>query len=106
MSSLEQRKRLKAYYQRTNALFAEWRERGYRYPPPRSEPMPGDLRRLQCGAKTKAGTACKQIAIYINSRCKWHGGCSTGPKTEAGKQRSAMNGFCRKKAKSYRWIKL
>ena len=92
MSSLEQRKRLKAYYQRTNALFAEWRERGYRYPPPRSEPMPGDLRSLQCGAMTRAGTACKQKAIYSNGRCKWHGGCSTGPKTEAGKQRGALNG--------------
>ncbi|WP_409521216.1 HGGxSTG domain-containing protein [Methylomonas sp. MO1] len=49
---------------------------------------------------TRAGTPCKQIAIYSNGRCKWHGGCSAGPRTEAGKQRSAMNGFCPKKKRS------
>jgi hypothetical protein len=100
MSTPEQRKRLKAYYQRKDATFAKWRERGYQYPPPKIEPMPDDLKTLQCSATTQAGTSCKQIAIYANGRCKWHGGCSTGPKTEAGKQRSALNGNCPKKKRS------
>jgi hypothetical protein len=101
MSTPEQRKRLKAYYQRSNAVFAKWREQGYRYPAPPREPMPDDLKDLRCGAKTRAGTGCKQKAIYLNGRCKWHGGCSTGPKTEAGKRRSAMNGFCPKRKRSH-----
>jgi hypothetical protein len=101
MSTPEQRKRLKAYYQQSHAVFAKWREQGYRYPAPPREPMPEDLKDLRCGAKTRAGTDCKQKAIYLNGRCKWHGGCSTGPKTEAGKRRSALNGFCPKKKRSH-----
>ncbi|WP_083918238.1 HGGxSTG domain-containing protein [Methylosarcina fibrata] len=101
MSTQEQRKRLKAYYKRSSAAFEEWRERGYQYPPPKSEPLPPDLVGLQCGAKTRAGTPCKLKAIYANGRCKWHGGESTGPKTPEGKRRSAMNGFCPKKKRSH-----
>ena len=101
-STPETRKRLKAFYKRGEAVFAEWKERGYSYPPPKSEPMPKDLIGLQCGAKTRAGTPCKLSAIYENGRCKWHGGCSTGAKTVEGKKRSAMNGFCAKKKRSHK----
>ena len=45
-----------------------------------------------CGAKTRAGTPCKQKAVYANGRCKFHGGLSTGPRTPEGKRRSALNG--------------
>lgn len=45
-----------------------------------------------CGAKTRAGTPCKQKAIYENGRCKFHGGMATGPVTEAGKEQSRING--------------
>lgn len=44
----------------------------------------------KCGAKTRAGS-CQQSAL-ANGRCKWHGGKSTGPKTEAGKAQSRANG--------------
>ena len=44
-------------------------------------PPPGTI----CGAKTRAGTPCKQRGIYDNGRCHLHGGLSTGPRTEAGK---------------------
>ncbi len=44
-----------------------------------------------CGAKTRASTPCKITTIYENGRCKFHGGLSTGPKTEEGKKRSSMN---------------
>jgi len=46
-----------------------------------------------CGAKTRAGTPCKQRAIYRNGRCKFHGGLATGPKTEAGRAQSRINGL-------------
>ncbi|MHB1077364.1 HGGxSTG domain-containing protein [Thiobacillus sp.] len=47
---------------------------------------------MTCGARTRAGTPCKQKAIYANGRCKFHGGLSTGPKTEAGKEQARING--------------
>lgn len=46
-----------------------------------------------CGAKTRVGTPCKQKAIYRNGRCKFHGGLATGPKTEAGRAQSRINGL-------------
>lgn len=45
-----------------------------------------------CGAKTRAGTPCKQKAIYGNGRCMFHGGLATGPTTEAGKEQCRING--------------
>ena len=41
---------------------------------------------LQCGARTRAGFACRQPAMP-NGRCKMHGGKSTGPRTAAGLER-------------------
>jgi len=56
--------------------------------------MPENLRDMRCGAKTKAtGRPCKRKDIYANGRCKLHAGLSTGPRTEAGKKKSALNGF-------------
>ncbi len=49
---------------------------------------------LICGAKTKStGRPCRIKDVYSNGRCRYHGGLSTGPKTEEGKRRSAINGF-------------
>lgn len=47
-----------------------------------------------CGAKSRrnGGAACRQAAMR-NGRCRFHGGKSTGPKTEEGKQRCKMNGY-------------
>jgi hypothetical protein len=45
-----------------------------------------------CGAKTRAGTPCKRRDIYQSGRCRLHGGLSTGPKTEAGREQSRING--------------
>ena len=39
-----------------------------------------------CGAKTRSGRPCIAKAIKYG-RCKNHGGASTGPKTEEGRQR-------------------
>ena len=42
----------------------------------------------RCGAKARSngGEPCRQPAL-ANGRCRFHGGLSTGPKTEAGKER-------------------
>jgi hypothetical protein len=37
-----------------------------------------------CGAKTRLGTPCKNWALKNRNRCKFHGGLSTGPKTQQG----------------------
>lgn len=49
--------------------------------------------RSKCGAKTRKGTPCIASSVWDekndkvrNGRCKLHGGLSTGPKTEAGKE--------------------
>lgn len=44
----------------------------------------------RCGAKTRAGTPCKLPRVSpLKNRCKFHGGMSTGPRTEEGQKRSA-----------------
>ena len=42
----------------------------------------------RCLAKTRQGTPCQNPAIKNRSRCKLHGGLSTGPRTPEGKARS------------------
>ncbi len=42
--------------------------------------------KAQCGAKTRAGTPCKNRGMP-NGRCRMHGGKSTGPKTMQGIER-------------------
>ena len=39
---------------------------------------------LACGAKTRAGTPCKNPAATGQARCRLHGGRSTGAKTPEG----------------------
>jgi len=47
---------------------------------------------LLCGATGKrTGQPCKRKDLYASGRCKFHGGLSTGPTSEAGKERSAQN---------------
>lgn len=57
--------------------------------------MPAVCINMTCGARTRAGTPCKRRDIYINGRCKLHGGMSTGPRIAEGKARSSRNGFKR-----------
>jgi len=53
--------------------------------------FPNELFELTCGAKNRKGTPCKRKDLYSNGRCKFHGGLSTGPKTQAGKRRCTEN---------------
>jgi hypothetical protein len=45
-----------------------------------------------CGAKTRAGNPCKRLDTAHNGRCRLHGGKSTGPTTQAGKEQARING--------------
>lgn len=43
----------------------------------------------RCGAKTRSGEPCKKAAMKGRARCRNHGGCATGPRTEEGRARIA-----------------
>lgn len=46
-----------------------------------------------CNATTKTtGKPCPLAPVPGKTRCKWHGGKSTGPRTEEGKQAARENG--------------
>lgn len=48
--------------------------------------------RTPCGAKRRRdGQPCQALSVPGKHRCKWHGGCSTGPKTADGKARALAN---------------
>ncbi len=42
-----------------------------------------------CLAKTRRGTACQKPPIKGKTRCRLHGGLSTGPRTSEGKAKIA-----------------
>src|SRR3954466_3933244 len=65
----------------------------------RPSPEPSSRRRdrPRCGAKTRAGGACLVRVEPGKARCRFHGGLSTGPKTEAGRNRIA-------EAQRLRWL--
>lgn len=46
-------------------------------------------RRVICGARTRSGRPCRAKSEPGKQRCRFHGGMSTGPKSEAGRQRIA-----------------
>jgi hypothetical protein len=51
---------------------------------------PGDLSNAaRCGAKTRKKVPCQGPAM-ANSRCRMHGGASTGPRTPSGLERSRL----------------
>ena len=55
-----------------------------------SQPCLGPERPLQsCGARTRRGTACQKPPLAGKTRCRLHGGLSTGPRTAEGKARIA-----------------
>lgn len=63
--------------------------------------------RGKCGAKTRKGTPCQAPPVWNkdydrarNGRCKLHGGLSTGPKTDAGKEAIKRSNRSRRNIKS------
>lgn len=48
--------------------------------------------RVICGARRRRdGQPCEALSVPGKQRCKWHGGCSTGPKTDEGRTRALAN---------------
>lgn len=48
--------------------------------------------RVPCGAsKHRDGKPCRALSEPGKRRCKWHGGCSTGPRTDEGKAKALAN---------------
>jgi hypothetical protein len=48
--------------------------------------------RVPCGARRRSdGQPCQALSVPGKRRCKWHGGCSTGPRTQAGRRRALQN---------------
>ena len=43
----------------------------------------------RCGARTKTGGECQRPAVKETGRCSRHGGKSTGPRTQAGRDKIA-----------------
>ncbi len=63
-----------------------------------SVPTGAKLARVICGAKRRRdGEPCQGLSVPGRRRCKWHGGASTGPKTDEGRARSMANlrQYCR-----------
>ena len=51
----------------------------------------GRIHCVQCSAKSKrTGQQCRAPAISGKTKCRFHGGKSTGPKTPEGRQRCAQ----------------
>ena len=44
---------------------------------------------VRCGAKTKAGGMCQRPAVKRTGKCTRHGGKSSGPRTQAGRDKIA-----------------
>ena len=48
--------------------------------------------RVPCGGKRRRdGLPCQALSVPGKRRCKWHGGCSTGPRTPEGLARVTAN---------------
>ena len=48
--------------------------------------------RVVCGAERRRdGQPCQGLSVPGKRRCKWHGGASTGPRTDEGRARSMAN---------------
>ena len=52
----------------------------------------GNNARVICGARRRRdGQPCQGLSVPGKLRCKWHGGASTGPRTDEGRARSLAN---------------
>lgn len=51
-------------------------------------------RRSICGARTRVGGQCKARVVKGKSKCRMHGGLSTGPKSAVGRFAALWNLKC------------
>jgi hypothetical protein len=58
---------------------------------PAGPPGAGAARAI-CGAKRRRdGQPCQALSVPGKRRCKWHGGCSTWPRTDQGQKKALEN---------------
>lgn len=101
MTRKELIKRFRLHHEECERRFKVYEDSGYHHALKlQMPPFPHELLNLRCEAKTRAGTPCKRSDIYLNGRCKLHGGLSTGPKTIQGKSASSRNGLRPKKKRT------
>lgn len=64
--------------------FARANDSGFCHPPKGQVKATGSMVRVTCGARRRRdGLPCQALSVPGKRRCKWHGGCSTGPKTSS-----------------------
>ena len=57
-----------------------------------SLPAGANQARVICGARRRRdGQPCQGLSVPGKRRCKWHGGASTGPRSDEGRRRSIAN---------------
>ncbi len=57
-----------------------------------SLPTVANKARVICGARRRRdGEPCQGLSVPGKRRCRWHGGASTGPRTDEGRARSISN---------------
>jgi len=86
MTDAERRRIWRSYVDAYFRAQGAWEAAGRPFPRPPMPTQPEAVQGLQCGATTRAGTPCKLTGLYKSGRCKLHGGMSTGPKTDAGRE--------------------
>ena len=92
MTDAERRRMWRSYVDAYFRAQGAWEAARRPFPRPPMPTQPEAVQGLQCGATTRAGTPCKLTGLYKSGRCKLHGGMSTGPKTDAGREQSRING--------------
>ena len=65
---------------------------GFCHPPKGQAKATGSMVRVNCGARRRRdGLPCQALSVPGRLRCKWHGGASTGPRTNIGKSVALNN---------------
>ena len=72
--------------------YARANDSGFCHPPKGQAKGTGSMIRVTCGARRRRdGLPCQALSVPGKRRCKWHGGASTGPKSDAGKAVALRN---------------
>lgn len=72
--------------------FARANDSGFCHPTKGQAKATGSMVRVTCGARRRRdGLPCQALSVPGKRRCKWHGGCATGPRTDEGRTRSLLN---------------
>ena len=88
----ELRKAYRRHYEECDRIYRQQTSSSISFQRTTLPAFPAECLGMLCGAKTRRGTRCRNTSLYINGRCKFHGGLTTGPTTAEGKEQSRING--------------